>query len=423
MTTAVEISAARAAELDHADPLREWRSSFHFPKHAGKPVVYMTGNSLGLQPVTARMIVEQELKDWAELAVEAHFQGANPWFPYHEWFREPGARLVGAKPGEVVMMNSLTVNLHLMMATFYRPTKERFRILIESPAFPSDEYAVQSQARLHGFDPERAIVRVRPRSGETSIRDEDILETIRREGASIAMILIGGVNYATGQFFDLASITRAGHEAGCVVGFDLAHAAGNVPLRLHDWGVDFAAWCSYKYLNAGPGAIAGCFVHERHWRTQAPRLEGWWGNDPKSRFKMAPNFEAALGAEAWALSNPPILSAAPLRASLEIFDAAGMDALREKSLKLSGYLRSLVERIPGVGVLTPLEDARRGTQLSLTVDGDARAAQKALLERGVVADFREPNVIRVAPAALYCSYEDARAFAAALAEVLGRRLS
>ncbi len=413
-----------AQEQDAADALRGRRQQFLFPKRKdGSPVVYMTGNSLGLQPATARAIVDRELADWAELGVEAHLHGKNPWLPYHEWFREPGARLVGARPGEVVMMNSLTVNLHLMMASFYRPTKERFRILIESPAFPSDEYAVQSQARFHGFDPESAIVRAKARPGETAIREEDIEDLLRREGGSIALVMLGGVNYATGQFFDIARVTKAARAAGCVVGWDLAHAAGNVPLRLHDWGVDFAAWCSYKYLNSGPGALAGCFVHERNWNSGAPRFEGWWGNDPASRFKMAPRFVPALGAEAWALSNPPILSAAPLRASLEIFDAVGMDALRAKSLRLTGYLRSLVERLDGVRVLTPSEPERHGAQLSLVVDGDARAAQQALMERGVVTDFREPNVIRVAPAPLYCSFADCLAFATALAEVRGARLS
>ena len=424
MSVAEITAESYAQEMDGADPLRQWRSKFLFPrKKDGSAVVYMTGNSLGLQPTTARAIVEQELSDWATMGVEAHLHGKNPWLPYHEWFREPGARLVGARPGEVVMMNSLTVNLHLMMATFYRPTKERFKILIESPAFPSDEYAVQSQSRLHGFDPEKAILRAKARPGETVIREEDVEDLLRREGSSIALVMIGGVNYATGQLFDIERITRAGHAAGCVVGWDLAHAAGNVPLKLHDWGVDFAAWCSYKYLNSGPGALAGCFVHEKHWRTDRPRLEGWWGNDPASRFKMAPNFVPGLGAEAWALSNPPILSGAPLRASLEIFDQAGMSALRAKSLQLTTYLRALVERVPGVRVLTPSEPSRHGAQLSLVVDGDARGAQRALMDRGVVTDFREPNVIRVAPAPLYCSFRDCLDFARALAEVRGARLT
>ncbi|MBL0922820.1 MAG: kynureninase, partial [Phycisphaerales bacterium] len=302
------------------------------------------------------------------------------------------------------------------------PTRDRFKVLIESPAFPSDEYAVQSQARVHGLGPKTAIVRVSARPGESAIREEDVEAALRREGGSIALMMIGGVNYATGQLFDMERLTRAGHAAGAVVGWDLAHAAGNVPLRLHDWGADFAAWCSYKYLNAGPGALGGCFVHEKHWGTDRPRFEGWWGNESSSRFRMAPEFVPGLGAEAWALSNPPILSAAPLRASLEIFDEVGMEALRSKSQRLTGYLRSLVERISGVRVLTPAEPSRHGAQLSLVVEGDARGAQRALLERGVVTDFREPNVIRAAPAPLYCTHADCLAFARALADALGGRL-
>lgn len=426
---------ASARELDERDPLRRFRERFHLPRasayaanarEADREAVYLTGNSLGLMPRSARALVDRQLDDWATLAGEAHFHGATPWFPFHEMFRESGARLVGAKPGacEVVMMNSLTVNLHLMLASFYRPTRERFRIMIEASAFPSDEHAVASQARWHGFDPRDAVLRLTPRTGERTLRTEDILETLRREGPRTAVVMLGGVNYVSGQWFDMGAITRAGREAGCVVGWDLAHAAGNVPMRLHEWGVDFAVWCSYKYLNAGPGSLAGCFVHERHggaaWGDR-PRLEGWWGTASATRFKMRPEFEPGLGAEAWQVSNPPILSAAPLKASLDIFDEAGMPALREKSLRLHAYARWLLDRAARgrFTIATPTEDAGHGCQLSIVFPGDgARALKARLLQAGVVTDFREPDVIRAAPAPLYNSFHDVWRFARALETAL-----
>ncbi|MBY0308077.1 MAG: kynureninase, partial [Phycisphaerales bacterium] len=369
--------------------------------------------------------------------VEGHFHARHPWFPAHEFVRDAAARLVGALPHEVVVMNSLTVNLHLMMASFYRPTRERFRIVIEDAAFPSDSYAVQSQAALHGFDPGAAVVRLKPRAGEETLRTQDVLAEIERHGSSIALVMLGAVNYYTGQWMDMPAITRAAQRAGAVAGWDLAHAAGNVPVSLHEWGVDFACWCSYKYLNSGPGAVAGCFVHERHVRNTAgfgedgflPRMAGWWGNDPKTRFRMGPDFLPAPTADAWSLSNPPIMALTPVRVSLEIFDKVGMPALREKSRKMAAYLRGLVESVGGhsttagrqgtVKFITPSESSARGCQLSIAVRvGEPRALHKALSAAGVVSDFREPDVVRVAPVPLYNSYHDCWRFAQALRHAL-----
>lgn len=419
--------------LDAADPLRRFREEFHIPKHSdGSEVLYFTGNSLGLQPKRTREYIEQELKDWAELGVEGHFHAKHPWLPYHEFVTEPLARLVGAKPVEVVAMNSLTVDLHLLMVSFYRPTAERYKIIIEKGAFPSDQYAVGSQLKFHGHDD--GLIELTPRDGETTLRTEDILETIDREGDSVALILLGGVNYYTGQAFDMRAITEAGHKKGCVVGFDLAHAAGNLELKLHDWGVDFAAWCSYKYLNSGPGGIAGIFVHERHAHSfDLPRFAGWWGHDKSTRFLMGPDFVPLAGAEGWQLSNPPIFQLAALRASLEIFDEATMPALREKSVKLTAYLEKLLAEINDdrIEIITPRDPAQRGCQLSIRVKAETRAAGSvsepaasnkklfnALTERGVIADWREPDVIRVAPVPLYNSFEDIYRFTKILRECL-----
>lgn len=411
---------AHARELDAQDPLAHTRERFHIPQHHGEPVVYLTGNSLGCQPKAVRELVMQELEDWSTLGVNAHFEGRDPWKNYHEQFRGPLARLVGAKPSEVVAMNSLTVNLHLLMVSFYRPTPKRHRIFIEDNAFPSDSYAVQSQAEFHGYRASDAVVRLRPRAGEHSLRTQDVCDLIRSERDSVALVMLGGVNYLTGQLLDMATITKTAREAGCVVGWDLAHAAGNVPMHLHDWGADFAAWCSYKYLNSGPGAVAGAFVHERHHNTALPRLAGWWGNDPKSRFKMGPDFVPVESADAWQISNPPILAMAPLKASLAIFDEIGMDRLRAKSLKLTGYMQSLIEsRCAGrVSVLTPTDPAERGAQLSLVVSKQTAGIRDRLEQRGIVADFREPNVLRVAPVPLYVSYHDVWRFVQVLTELL-----
>ncbi|HEX4641561.1 MAG TPA: kynureninase [Chthoniobacterales bacterium] len=407
-----------ALERDAQDPLRAFRDKFHLPlAKNGRPLIYFAGNSLGLMPKSARKIVEQELDDWAQLGVDAHLDATTPWYSYHENLREPMARIVGAKPVEVICMNSLTVNIHLMMATFYRPTKSRFKILMEDPAFPSDTYAIKTQIRHHGFDPNEALVLARPREGETTVRTEDIVALIEQGAESLAVVLLAGVNFFTGQFFDIAAITAAAQKRGITVGIDLAHAVGNVPLSLHDWNVDFAVWCSYKYLNAGPGAVAGAFVHERHaTNTELPRLAGWFGNDPNTRFQMQlePEFIPVPSADGWQVSNPPIFSMAPLLASLAVFDeAGGMKPLREKSKKLTGYLAFLLERAGSdrFTVITPHEPEARGCQLSILAHENPKELHKKLEAAGVKADFREPNVIRAAPTPLYNSFHDVWRFA------------
>jgi kynureninase len=403
-----------ARATDRRDPLARFRQKFCFPKtRNGEDCIYLCGHSLGLQPRSAQAYVDQELQDWARLGVEGHHYARNPWIPYHRLLTEQTAMLVGAKPGEVVVMNSLTVNLHLMMVSFYRPTKARYKIVVERGAFPSDQYAVKSQVRFHGCNPESSLVELTPRAGEPLMRDEDIESLIDREGDSIALILLGGVNYATGQAFDMEAITRAGHKQGCVVGFDLAHAAGNLPLRLHDWGPDFAVWCSYKYLNAGPGAVAGCFVHERHARAwDLPRFAGWWGHDEASRFQMESDFRPMTGAEGFQLSNPPILALAPLRAAMEIFAEAGMDRLRAKSIALTGYLEFLLNQNASTefSIITPSEPDRRGAQLSLQIRRRGRRLCDRLAAKGVVGDWREPDIFRVAPVPLYNSHLDVHRF-------------
>ncbi|MBU0859481.1 MAG: kynureninase, partial [Alphaproteobacteria bacterium] len=353
-----------AQALDAADPLRGFRDRFHIPHTKdGAESIYLCGNSLGLQPKATKDALLQELQDWQDLGVEGHFHARNPWLPYHEFLTESYARLVGASPLEVVAMNTLSVNLHLMMVSFYRPTTQRYKIIIEAHAFPSDRYAVQSQLLYHGFKPETDMIELKPRDGEVLLRTEDIESVIKEHGDSIALILLGGVNYYTGQVFDMERITQAGHAVGAVVGFDLAHAAGNIPLRLHDWGVDFACWCSYKYLNSGPGSVAGCFVHEKHaHNSDLPRFCGWWGHDKAIRFKMGPDFKAIPGAEGWQLSNPPILSLAAVKASLALFDEAGMDVLRAKSEKMTGYLEFLLQSLQSnkFAIMTPSDPAARG---------------------------------------------------------------
>ncbi len=434
----IDPSEAAALALDRADPLAECRGWFHIPPaaaawageaaggshavDANAPSIYLVGNSLGCQPKSVRGAIEQELLDWERLGVEAHMHGKHPWLAYHEELREPAARLVGALPSEVCMMNSLTVNLHFLMASFYRPTRERFKIVIEDSAFPSDSYAVGSQAGFHGLDPASAVVRLKPRDGEHALRTEDTLAFLEREGKSVALMLLGGVNYLTGQWFDMEALTVAGHKAGAMVGWDLAHAAGNVPLKLHDWGADFAAWCTYKYLNSGPGAIAGAFVHERHLaRRDLVQFAGWWGNDPGTRFKMGPDFVPRLTADRWAVSNPPIFSLTPVRESLGIFDKVGMAALREKSLKLTGYLEGLLDGLPSgrVTSLTPRDSASRGCALSLVFHRGSREAFSELKRHGVICDFREPNVIRAAPVPLYNSFHDVWKFVEIVRRVVG----
>ncbi|HTO74640.1 MAG TPA: kynureninase [Thermoanaerobaculia bacterium] len=401
-----------AAALDRGDPLGRFRDEFHIPRtESGDEEIYFAGNSLGLLPRRTRRYLDEELEKWKRLAVKAHFSGENPWMPYHELLASPMARLVGASPSEVVTMNSLTVNLHLMMASFYRPTRERHRILIEEHAFPSDDYAMESQAKIHGFDAAEALVRVRSDTAE-------IARTLERDGESIALVLLPGVQYYTGRAFEIEEITRLAHAKGCVAGWDLAHAAGNLVLRLHDWNVDFAVWCTYKYLNSGPGSVGGCFVHEWHGHgvtRDLPRLAGWWGHDKESRFRMEPGFRPIPGAEGWQVSNPPILSLAAIRASLDVFtEAGGMEPLREKSLRLTAYLEWLLGREIGdsVEILTPADPDQRGCQLSLRVK--SKASGRTVLEKieasGVVCDWREPDVIRVAPVPLYNRYEEVHRF-------------
>ncbi len=402
-----------AKQLDAEDPLRSFREKFHLPLGKdGKPLIYFAGNSLGLMPKLARELVDQDLEDWARLGVDAHLEAKTPWYTYHEPLRNPMARIVGAKPVEVICMNSLTVNLHLMMATFYRPTKSRFKILMEDPAFPSDTYAIKTQIRHHGLDPKDALVLASPRKGESTVRTDAILDLIEKNHDTLAIVWIAGVNFFTGQLFDMPAITKAAQKHGITVGFDLAHAVGNVPLSMHDWNIDFAVWCSYKYLNAGPGAIAGAYLHERHaTNTKLPRLAGWFGNDPNTRFQMQlePEFIPVASADAWQVSNPPIFSMAPLRASLAVFDqAGGMEPLRAKSTKLTGYLESLLNEIGSkkFTIITPTAANARGCQLSILTHERPKELFKELGVAGVKCDFREPDVIRVAPTPLYNTFEE-----------------
>ncbi len=413
-----ENSLSFAQKLDQQDPLKSYREQFHFPQHDGKDVVYLCGNSLGLQPKSIKNALLAELDQWKTYGVEGHFKGEMPWMYYHKFLTQQSANLVGAKPEEVVVMNTLTTNLHLMMVSFYRPTKERFKIIMEGGAFPSDQYAVESQVRFHGFDPEDAIVEVHPRNGETTLRTEDIIETIKKNGDQTALVMFGGVNYFTGQWYDLKSITEAGHSIGANVGFDLAHAAGNVVLKLHDWKVDFAVWCSYKYLNSGPGGPSGAFVHEKHGKNpELPRFAGWWGHDEGSRFLMKKGFIPMKGASGWQLSNAQIFSCAAHKASLDIFDEVGMETLRKKSELLTGFMEFLINEANQSGyhfnIITPKNPKDRGCQLSIITDETGKALFDYLTENGVIADWREDNlygknggVIRVAAVPLYNSFED-----------------
>ena len=403
-----------ALKLDASDLLAKWREQFHCPTGPdGERLIYFAGNSLGLQPKKTSEYVLQEIEDWQKLAVKAHLGGRTPWYSYHENFSEAGARLVGAKPGarEVVMMNSLTVNLHLMLVTFYQPTEKRYKIVMEWPAFPSDLYAVSTHLRTRGLDPNDALVQIKPREGEHIIRQEDIDALLDEQGESIAVVWLGCPNFYTGQVFDIKHITAKAKEKGCVVGFDLAHGAGNIAPKLHDWEVDFAVWCSYKYLNSGPGAVAGCFVHEKHGNnSELLRYAGWWGDDPNTRFQMHRQraFSPQPGADGWQISNPPILAMASLRASLEMFDEAGIDNLRAKSIKLTGYLRFLIEQAgpEGFEIITPSQPESQGCQLSLQVLDNPKQRYDVLSEAGAVCDFREPNVIRAAPAPMYNTFHE-----------------
>lgn len=404
-------TTAFATTLDANDGLKQYKDAFHFPQHQGRNCIYFTGNSLGLQPKITKQFIDEVMNDWANMAVEGHFFAQKPWWDYYERLALPLAKIVGAKPLEITVMNTLTVNLHFLMVSFYRPTATRFKIICEEKAFPSDQYLLQSQVAFHGFDPKEAIIEVKPKQGKHHVDIEDILETIRLEGDAVALVFFGGVNYYTGQVFDMERITAAGHQAGAIVGFDLAHAAGNIHLDLHNWQVDFAAWCSYKYMNSGPGSASGCFIHEKHHEASLPKFTGWWGNKKESRFQMNSSFDGIAGADSWQVSNSPILSLAPYLASLTLFDAVGMPKLIAKRNQLTAYLDFVLQEINkevhgSFEIITPENPSERGCQLSVFLHGEGKDVFDYLMKNGVVVDWREPNVIRLAPVPFYISYED-----------------
>ena len=403
-------SLAFAKEQDIEDKLSYLREQFHIPKDKnGNDWLYFTGNSLGLQPKQTQQYIQQELDDWANYGVEGHFEAKNPWMPYHEFLTEKMAKIVGAKPLEVVIMNTLTTNLHLLMVSFYQPTKTKYKIVIESDAFPSDRYAVQSQLKFHGFDAEEGLIEWKPREGEELLNIEDLEQIVSEQGDEIALLLIGGVNYYTGQYLDLKRIAKIGHAKNCMVGIDLAHGAGNISPELHSSGVDFAAWCTYKYLNSGPGSLAGLFVHEKHAHNKdLPRFAGWWNHNKETRFNMRQPFDVMAGGEGWQLSNPPILSMAAIKASLDMFDKVGMGALRQKSEKLTGYFEFLINQIDTdrIKIITPSSPKERGCQLSIQVKNADKSLHKKLTENNIITDWREPDVIRCAPVPMYNSFED-----------------
>ncbi|RQO32319.1 kynureninase [Taibaiella sp. KBW10] len=413
MSYTFENNLEYALSLDDMDILHSYRERFHFPQHEGEDVLYFCGNSLGLQPRSASWLFQKELADWAKYGVEGHFQAENPWMYYHSQFSESLARIVGADVSEVVAMNTLTVNLHLLMISFYRPTATRYKIIMEAGAFPSDQYAIETQVVMHGFNPNEAIIELTPRAGEHCLRDEDILQAIADAGDSLACVMMGAVNYYTGQWFNMPEITKAAHAVGALCGFDLAHAMGNVPMHLHDWDVDFACWCSYKYLNSGPGGVAGIFVHQKHGdNPETFRLAGWWGNEETTRFKMKKGFVPAKGAASWQMSNAPVFNMIAHKSSLDIFDKTSIDTLREKSLLLTAYTEYLLKEVKNLDfeIITPEEPQRRGAQLSLLFKDKGRVVFDYLTENGVVADWREPNVIRIAPVPMYNSFEDVYRF-------------
>lgn len=421
MTHKFDIDYAR--QMDSQDPLASYRSKFHLPQHKGKDVIYFTGNSLGLQPKNTEKYLQEELEDWKNHGVEGHFHAKRPWMPYHEQFAKSLARLTGSKESEVVSMGTLTNNLHLLMVSFYRPTSARNKILCEAKAFPSDQYALSSQLRFHGYSSD-SLLEISPRENEFTIREEDIYKAIEEQGDEIALLMMGGVNYYTGQVFDIEGITKAARSKGVVVGWDLAHAMGNIELKLHDWDVDFAAWCTYKYLNSGPGAIAGLFVHEKHLgKSDIPRFEGWWGHEKESRFSMPDQFVPMNTAEAWQLSNAPVFSMAPQRASLDIFDSVDLEVLRAKSMNLSSYLEFVLTEVGktkghSFELITPKDWSARAAQVSVFLHGQGREVFDKLMKEGVIADWREPNVIRMAPVPLYNSFEDIYNFGKILEKVI-----
>ncbi len=406
-------TASFAEAKDAADELKHFKSSFHFPKSGDKDVIYFCGNSLGLQPKNVEAAMMQELSDWKNLGIGGFLKAKNPWMYYQEYFKPSMAKIVGARPDEVTVMNSLTVNLHLLMLTFYKPTEQRYKIIMEEGAFPSDQYAVETQAKLYGFDPAKAIIEISPRQGERTLQTEDILAAIEQHSNELAMVMLGGINYYTGQLFDMKTITAATHKANAIAAFDLAHAVGNAPLALHDWDVDFAVWCSYKYLNGGPGAVGGVYVHERFANDpEIPRLAGWWGNDEDGRFKMEKGFIAKPNASGWNISTAQILNMVSLKASLELFEEAGFENIRTKSVDLTAYLEFLLHQLNNLNfeIITPADPAARGAQLSLYFKERGKEIHEKMIESGIIVDYREPGVIRVAPAPLYCSYSDVYKF-------------
>ncbi len=420
-----ENTLAFAQQLDDNDALKHFRKKFLFPKHKEKDCIYFTGNSLGLQPKNTSEEIQKVLDNWGSLAVEGHFKGNEPWMHYHDHLTKPLAKIVGCLPHENVVMNSLTVNIHLMMVSFYHPTKQRYKIICEAKAFPSDQYAFESQVKFHGFNPEDAIIEIKPREGEHTVRTKDIVSVIEQHADETALVLFSGINYYTGQYFDIKTITQAAHDAGTYVGFDLAHAAGNVELKLHEWNVDFACWCTYKYLNSGPGAVSGAYIHE-HFATDKnfPRFAGWWGNNKQTRFKMEKDFDAIATAEGWQLSTPPVLLLAAHKASLDIFEEAGIDNLHTKRKTLTAYLHFILNNINQknnkkiIEIITPVMEEERGCQVSMLIQKNGAAIFNALTEEGVIADWREPNVIRVAPVPLYNSYEDVWQFGNIISDIL-----
>ena len=420
MQTNYEATHSFAKGLDSTDNLAQFRQQFLFPQHNGKDAIYLCGNSLGLQPKGVKSLMESELNDWAKYGVEGHFMSKNPWFGYHHLFAERLAKIVGAQKEEVCALNTLTVNLHLLLISFYRPTAKRYKIIMEAGAFPSDMYAVETQVRMHGFDPNDAIIEIAPKHGNHLIDEDDIINAINEAGEELALVIFGGVNYYTGQLFNLKAIAEAAHRVGAYAGFDLAHAVGNIPVKLHDWDVDFACWCTYKYLNSGPGAVGGIFVHERHGNNpNILRLGGWWGNDEKSRFKMEKGFVPQNGAASWQMSNAPVFNMVALNASLDLFDQAGFENLRQKSLELTGFLEFLLKKVTHLPfeIITPSDPEKRGCQLSLLFAEKGKIFFEKLNENGIIADWREPNVIRIAPTPLYNSFEDCYKFYEILTQI------
>jgi len=413
MSHSFDTTIETARLLDQQDALASFKQAFHFPQHNGKDAIYFCGNSLGLQPKNVKDAIDTELQSWREVAVGGYFGGANPWLFYQQYVTPSLAAIVGAKDTEVTVMNTLTVNLHLLLLSFYHPSAQRYKIIMEAGAFPSDQYAVETLVRHFGLNPDDAIIEIAPKEGEKTLHTEDILATIQAHANDLALVIMGGINYYTGQLFDMAAITQATHSVGAIAGFDLAHVTGNVPLQLHDWNVDFAVWCSYKYLNAGPGAVGGVFVHEQFaTNPQTPRLAGWWGNDEKTRFKMEKGFIAKPNAAGWNISTAQVFNTVALKASLELFDKAGINRLRAKSLQLTAYLEYLLQQLPAINfeIITPIQPEQRGAQLSLYFTKQGKAIHDKMIENGIIVDYREPGVIRVAPAPMYCSFEDVYRF-------------